>query len=126
MSYPINTKIKIKDSNKIEIISEYENIFDTTIYYTVDGNSYGEHQIEYIVDEYYEKIFDNITPETISKFIDIDRYSDDMVKWYNKKKREHELYEQNKKAITINNNRSTSWLRKVVSYLPKLGRGVRN
>ena len=86
MSYPINTKIKIKDSNKIEIISEYENIFDTTVYYTVDGNSYGEHQIEYIVDEYYEKIFDNITPETISKFIDIDRYSDDMVKWYNKKK----------------------------------------
>jgi len=46
MKYQIGEQVWVKSKDIIEIISEIEQIAGQNIYYTFDGNSYGEKEID--------------------------------------------------------------------------------
>ena len=106
MKYNIGDIVHNPNSLMVEI-TDREIVCGINLYYTSDNMSYPE---------------DRLLP----KFKIPKDKIDSFIKCLKPTELQPKTYEEYKKSITINNNRSTSWLRKVVSYLPKLGRGVRN
>ena len=121
MLYSENTKVKLKSSDTIKMIVDSEFIAGTNIYYMSDNTSYAEHQINFTVTPEYEHIMSKMTPDFVhTHLIDTEKIGQNIANWYNKQKRK-----ENEKIIISTTPPRTSWLRKIVSHLSKLGRRVR-
>lgn len=116
----IGKPIYVIKEDKFHYVEYFENVLDTTIIYTDCGKSYDISEIEYLDVESIKNEKDEI--KKIIKELLFDNSNE--LGWL--KFKIDIKYEKLKNSSTSTNIRHTSWLRKVLSNIPFIGRRIRN
>ena len=120
--YEIGYPAYIIKKDMVVKIEDSEVIDKTLIFYTSDGSCYPFQELTFLNLPDYENEIQNLVKKTLMECFTKESLLPKQIEI----KKRLSNYEKTKTTLPNNNNRSTSWLRKVVSYLSKLGRGVRN